>query len=73
MELSVLHQDFYSLDEFARRHQIANLGSLEVGKFGDVVVLSDDYFNEVRVPDVRKLYSVLTVVDGKVVHSLLKQ
>ena len=51
----------------------ANLGSLEVGKFGDVVVLSDDYFNEVRVPDVRKLYSVLTVIDGKVVYSLLKQ
>ena len=23
----------------------ANLGSIEVGKFGDVVVLSDDYFN----------------------------
>jgi len=51
----------------------ANLGSLEVGKFGDVVVLSDDYFNAVRVPDVRKLHSVLTVVNGKVVHNLLGQ
>src|SRR5262249_47800299 len=51
----------------------ANLGSLEVGKFGDVVVLSDDYFNAVRVPDVRKRYSVLTVVNGKVVHNLLGQ
>jgi predicted amidohydrolase YtcJ len=51
----------------------ANLGSIEVGKFGDVVVLSDDYFNVVRVPDesIRKLHSVLTVVDGKVVHNLL--
>jgi len=51
----------------------ANLGSLEVGKFGDVVVLNDDYFNEVRVPDVRTIHPVLTVIDGKVVYSLLKQ
>ena len=52
----------------------ANLGSIEVGKFGDVVVLSDDYFNAVRVPDesIRKLHPVLTVVDGKVVYSLLR-
>ena len=51
----------------------ANLGSLEVGKFGDVVVLSDDYFNPVRVPDesIRKLHPVLTIVDGKVVYNLL--
>jgi predicted amidohydrolase YtcJ len=51
----------------------ANLGSIEVGKFGDVVVLSDDYFNVVKVPDdsIRKLHSVLTVVDGKVVHNQL--
>jgi predicted amidohydrolase YtcJ len=49
------------------------LGSIEEGKFGDVVVLSDDYFNPSRVPDesIRKLHSVLTVVDGKVVHNLL--
>jgi predicted amidohydrolase YtcJ len=43
------------------------LGSIEERKFGDVVVLSDDYFNEYQVPDVRKIHSVLTVVDGKVV------
>ncbi len=51
----------------------ANLGSIEEGKFGDVVVLSDDYFNVLRVPDesIRKLHSVLTVVDGKVVYNLL--
>jgi predicted amidohydrolase YtcJ len=49
------------------------LGSIEEGKLGDVVVLSDDYFNPVRVPDdsIRKLHSVLTVVDGKVVYNLL--
>jgi predicted amidohydrolase YtcJ len=49
------------------------LGSIEEGKYGDVVVLSDDYFDKSRVPDesIRKLHSVLTVVDGKVVHDLL--
>jgi hypothetical protein len=51
----------------------SKLGSIEEGKLGDVVVLSDDYFDPVRVPDasLRKLHSVLTVVDGKVVHNLL--
>jgi len=51
------------------------LGSIEEGKLGDVVVLSDDYFNPVRVPDesIRKLHSVLTIVDGKVVYNLLTQ
>jgi len=53
----------------------ANLGSIEVGKFGDVVVLNDDYFNPARVPDesIRKLHPVLTIVDGKVVYSTLGQ
>lgn len=53
----------------------AKLGSIEEGKLGDVVVLSDDYFNPVRVPDesIRKLHPVLTVVDGKVVYNLLGQ
>jgi predicted amidohydrolase YtcJ len=49
------------------------LGTIEEGKLGDVVVLSEDYFDRSRVPDerIRKLHSVLTVVDGKVVHNLL--
>ena len=53
----------------------SKLGSIEVGKLGDVVVLSDDYFNPVKVPDeaIRSLHPVLTVVDGKVVYSLLRQ
>ena len=52
-----------------------SLGSIEVGKFGDVVVLSDDYFNPLQVPDelIRKLHPVLTIVDGKVVYNLLGQ
>jgi predicted amidohydrolase YtcJ len=50
-----------------------NLGSIEEGKFGDVVVLNDDYFSSVRVPDseIRDLHSVLTVVGGKVVYDEL--
>jgi predicted amidohydrolase YtcJ len=51
----------------------AKLGSIEVGKLGDIVVLSDDYFNPVRVPDeaIRKLHPVLTIIDGKVAYSSL--
>jgi predicted amidohydrolase YtcJ len=46
------------------------MGGIEVGKFGDLVVLSDDFFDEQVVPDemIKKLSSVLTVVDGNVVH-----
>ena len=52
-----------------------DLGTIETGKLGDVVVLSDDYFNPMRVPDdkIRSLRSVLTVVDGKVVHEAMPQ
>ena len=48
------------------------LGSIEEGKLGDIVVLNEDYF---QVPDdrIRKLHSVLTIVDGKVVHNLLRR
>jgi len=69
-------------EEAIRLYTVANgwflreedkLGSIEEGKFGDVVVLSDDYFDPGRVPDeqIRKLGSVLTIVNGKVVHNLL--
>jgi predicted amidohydrolase YtcJ len=46
------------------------LGSIEPGKLGDLVVLSDDYFDAQKVPDeaIKKLKSVMTVVDGKVVY-----
>jgi len=51
----------------------ATLGTIEPGRLGDLVVLSDDYFDPKRVPDdaIRKLKSVLTVVDGKVVHNAM--
>jgi predicted amidohydrolase YtcJ len=69
-------------EEAIRLYTVANgwflreedkLGSIEQGKLGDVVVLSEDYFDRSRVPDerLRKLHSVLTIVDGKVVHDLL--
>jgi predicted amidohydrolase YtcJ/CubicO group peptidase (beta-lactamase class C family) len=42
-------------------------GTLELGKFGDLAVLSDDYFrcDEAKIPPLR---SVLTVVGGVVVY-----
>jgi predicted amidohydrolase YtcJ len=52
----------------------ATLGTIEAGKLADLVVLSDDYFDPKRVPDdaIRRLRSVMTVVDGKVVYTELK-
>jgi predicted amidohydrolase YtcJ len=46
------------------------LGSIEPGKLADLVVLSADYFDQKAVPDeaIKRLQSVLTVVDGRVVH-----
>lgn len=43
------------------------IGTIEPGKLGDLVVLSDDYF---AVPEERlkKIRSVMTVVGGKIVH-----
>ena len=43
------------------------LGSLEVGRLGDVVVLNNDYFT-VPAEGLKKIRSVLTVVGGAVVH-----
>jgi hypothetical protein len=46
------------------------LGSIEVGKLADLVVLSDDFLDPMRVPDdaIKRLTSVLTLVGGRVVH-----
>jgi hypothetical protein len=50
------------------------LGTIEPGKLADLVALSDDYFDPARVPDdaIRRLQSVLTVVDGRVVHETMR-
>ncbi len=42
-------------------------GILKPGYFGDLAVLSDDYFS-IEVDKIRELESVLTVVGGRVVH-----
>jgi predicted amidohydrolase YtcJ len=46
------------------------LGSIEVGKYGDVVVLDDNFLDPRRVSDegIKRMRSVLTIVGGKVVH-----
>ena len=43
------------------------IGSLEVGRYADLIVLGRDYF-KVPTDDIRTLTSMLTMVDGKVVY-----
>lgn len=52
----------------------STIGTIEPGRLGDVVVLSDDYTDAARVPDeaIKRIRSVLTVVDGRVVHDELR-
>ena len=45
-----------------------DMGSIEKGKFADLVVLDKDYFS-VSDAEVRTIRPVLTVIDGQVVHS----
>jgi predicted amidohydrolase YtcJ len=46
------------------------LGTLEPGKYADIVVLSGDYFDAAAVSDeaIKDLHSVLTIVGGEIVH-----
>ena len=46
------------------------LGSIEVGRLGDIVVLSDDVLDPAKVSDeaLKRVSSVLTVVGGRIVH-----
>ncbi|MGH9051669.1 MAG: amidohydrolase, partial [Acidimicrobiia bacterium] len=52
---------WFSFEETSR-------GTLEPGKLADLAVLSDDYF-EVPAAEIPNLRSVLTMVDGRVVHA----
>ncbi len=64
----------YTADNGWFLHEENQIGSIEPGKLGDLVVLSDDYFDPAKVSDegIKKLKSVLTVVDGKVVYDNLR-
>jgi predicted amidohydrolase YtcJ len=46
------------------------LGSIEVGKLADLAVLSVDVLDAKAVSDdaIKRITSVLTIVDGKIVH-----
>jgi predicted amidohydrolase YtcJ len=46
------------------------LGSIEVGKLADLAVLSADVLDEKTVSDdgIKRITSILTIVDGKIVH-----
>jgi predicted amidohydrolase YtcJ len=52
---------------------VDRFGSIESGKLGDIVVLSDDFLDSSKVPDeaIKRLKSVLTVVGGQVVYDRL--
>jgi hypothetical protein len=47
-----------------------DLGSIDVGTLADLVVLSDDFLDRRKVPDVaiKRVHSVMTIVGGKVVY-----
>ena len=48
-------------------HKEDLLGSIEVGKLADLVVLDRDYMT-IPVDDIRDLNSILTMVDGRIVY-----
>jgi len=47
-----------------------SLGTIEVGRLADLVVLNADVFDPAAVPDeaIRRVHSVLTILGGRVVH-----
>jgi predicted amidohydrolase YtcJ len=49
------------------------LGSIEVGKLGDLVVLNQDFLDTTKVPDanIRQTRSVLTIVSGRIIYNEL--
>ena len=63
LRMYTVSQPWFTSDE-------SQLGSIEVGKLADLVVLSDDFLDPERVPDeaIKRITSVLTIVGGKVVH-----
>lgn len=47
------------------------LGGIDIGRYGDIVVLSENVFdeNEVSDEDIRQMTSALTIVGGRIVYS----
>ena len=45
-----------------------DIGSLEIGKLADFVVLNDDYMT-VPAEEIKDLYSVMTVIEGEIAYS----
>jgi predicted amidohydrolase YtcJ len=61
----------YTADNGWFFHEENELGSIETGKLGDLVVLSRDYFDPQKVSNegIKQLKSELTVVGGRVVYN----
>ena len=58
----------YTLGSAWLAHDDARRGSLELGKWADLAVLTKDYFS-IPVQEIDQIHSVLTMVGGKVVHA----
>jgi predicted amidohydrolase YtcJ len=59
---------FYTSGSAWVAHDEDKRGSLEVGKFADLAVLSQDYMTE-PVEEIGKNFSLLTIVGGKIVYA----
>lgn len=61
----------YTADNGWFFHEENELGSIETGKLGDLVVLSGDYFDPQKVSDegIKQIHSLVTVVGGRVVYN----
>ena len=60
LEIYTLGSAWFAFDEM-------QVGSIEIGKFADIVILDKDYFL-VSEEDIKTIKSVLTVVDGNIVY-----
>jgi predicted amidohydrolase YtcJ len=65
----------YTADNGWYTHEQDQLGTIEPGKLGDLVVLNAGYFdaNEVSDERIKKLKSVLTVIGGRIVYDQLRK